>query len=152
MHVFVFYVKNTFCLEVTVKCWHIISTQCGSQPTRGANMCIGGSPSVTRETPSLRYRRLSIRGRGMTSHRHDRQRGIISVHSRMNGLCHVLSFTAKTARVIAALPACRFPLQNEYSVSVQWYSVSVSVKGKPASFVPMVDKKKKKLSQWQCDD
>ncbi len=81
----------------------------------------------------------------MTSHRHDRQRGIISVHSRMNGLCHVLSFTAKPARVIAALPACRFPLQNEYSVSV-------SVKGKPASCVSMVDKKKKKLSQWQCDD
>ncbi len=35
---------------------------------------------------------------------------------------------------------------------VQWYSVSVSVKGKPASCVSMVDKKKKKLSQWQCDD
>ncbi len=125
--------KNAFCLEVTGK---MLSSY--KHPERLATQ-LSALAVHRRWLGKLRHSGTEdcpIRQHGMTSHRHDRQRGIVSEYSWMNEW-FVSSVNMSCHLPPNSIPALRFPLQHECSVSV-------SVKGKPAYFVSMADKKKKK--------
>lgn len=132
------------------KCCHLISTQCGSR--RNYPVRTSGSPPVTRETPSVRNRRLPIRQHGMTSHRHDRQRGIVSEYSWMN------EWFVSSVNMSCHLPPKQRSSSQHYPLSGFLCSMSAvfqfpwKVTLNQSILCPWPTKKKKRLSQCQCDD